>query len=138
MMENKEYYTQKQPSDGADIIGLVVEVVFGLFGFLGLGWLYAGHIAMAVTVFIGFSLFMLVEVGLAVITLGFSLCLTTPVHLILLVVSGVKVRDHIRNHPGTASFAYLIAGIIGVFVLLCCLSVALFGLVTMGVVALGL
>jgi len=33
---------------------MVLEIIFGIFGILGMGWLYAGNIPVAIAVFVGF------------------------------------------------------------------------------------
>lgn len=129
-MEDKAYYQQNQ-ADGSDTIAMLVEIIFGVFGFLGLGWLYARNIPMAIAVFIGFAIFMIFESFVAMITFGLSLCLSLPLHFVLVIISGVRVRDYVRNTGTSGSFVHLLIGLL-LGGLVFCLGIAFLVLV-MGV-----
>ena len=58
--------------DGRDpFIALVLEVVGGFFGFLGIGWIYAGRPVMGISLLIGYWLLdWIIGITLSIITLG--------------------------------------------------------------------
>ena len=106
------YYPQ--PPDNTDTVAMILEIVFGLFGIMGMGWLYAGNILTAVLVFIGFMIFVLVEAALIALTGGLCSCVALPVNIGLAVFSAIRARDYVRRTRSRGSVMYvIIAGIIG-------------------------
>jgi hypothetical protein len=94
---------------------MILEIVFGLFGIMGMGWLYAGNILTAVLVFIGFTIFVLVEAALIALTGGLCGCLALPANIGIAVFSATRVRDYVRRTRARGSMVYvIIAGIIGI------------------------
>jgi TM2 domain-containing membrane protein YozV len=76
--------------DGRDpFIALVLEVVGGFFGFLGIGWIYAGRPVMGISLLIGYWLLdWIIGITLSIITLGMW-CLIWPAqNLIFGAISG--------------------------------------------------
>ena len=106
-------------SDSSDIIAMIVEVVFGLFGILGMGWLYAGNFPIAIAVFIGFAIIIFLEAVAATATVGIAFCLIIPVNLAILVISGFRVRDYVRRVGASGSILYLILGFIVGSIVIC-------------------
>jgi hypothetical protein len=122
------------PPDNTDTVAMILEIVFGLFGIMGMGWLYAGNILTAVLTFIGFTFFVLVEAALIAITGGLCGCLAFPLNIGIAVFSATRVRDYVRRTRARGSILYvIIAGIIGLV-----LVVGLIVGVVMLVIALGL
>ena len=104
---------------------MIIESVF--FGILGMGWLYAENIAVGITVFVGFSTLLFIEVATA--TIGIALCVIIPLNIALAVVSGLRVRDHMRNTGKSGSVLHVIVGIIvGVLVMCGGITLAFGGL----------
>ena len=122
------YYPQ--PRDSTDSIAMILEIIFGIFGLMGMGWLYAGNILTAVLIFIGFTILLVIEGVLSALTGGICACLAFPVNIAVAVVSGLRVQDYVRRTNARGSIVYvIIAGLIG-FVVLCGLTVGLFFLLT--------
>lgn len=70
-------------------IALVLEVVGGFFGFLGLGWIYAGRPAMGIALLIGYWLLdWAIGVTLSIVTIGLWCFVWPAQNLILSAVSG--------------------------------------------------
>jgi TM2 domain-containing membrane protein YozV len=70
-------------------IALVLEVVGGFFGFLGLGWIYAGRPAMGLALLIGYWLLdWILGVTLSIVTIGLWCFVWPAQNLILGAVSG--------------------------------------------------
>jgi hypothetical protein len=70
-------------------VALILEVIGGFFGFLGLGWIYAGRPLLGILLLIGYWLLdWAVGVMLSIMTLG-AWCLVWPAqNLILSAISG--------------------------------------------------
>jgi hypothetical protein len=73
--------------------GLLLELI-GLFGFAGIGWLWAGETAIGVALLLGFWAFLAVEVFLMFIVIGFCLI---PLNLVIPIVSGVLLQKRLKE-----------------------------------------
>lgn len=107
---------QIQPrSDSTDTIAMIIEIVFGLFGILGVGWLYAGNFLIGGFLFVGWFLVLgavvLLLTVFSAVTLGFGsvlACCIPPVGIAIALISGIKVRDHVRNTGARGNFLLLV------------------------------
>jgi len=115
------------PSDSSDTIAMLLEAIFGVFGILGMGWLYAGNIPIAIAAFIGFLIVAFIEMAVATATLGIAACLILPFNLTVAVISGLKARDYVRNSGAKGSVANVVIGIVLGIVILCGGFILLFG-----------
>ncbi len=106
-------------SDSSDTIAMVLEILFGLFGIMGMGWLYAKNVKLALLIFFGFIVLVFIEMFIFTITFGFAACIIFPFNLVLAIVSGLKVRDYVRNTDVEPSFAYVAIGVLVGAVLMC-------------------
>ena len=121
---------QPTPSDSTDVIALVIEIIFGFFGLLGMGWLYAGNFVNAILIFVGYWILVGGEVFLTTITGGICGCLVIPLNIVLVIVSGIKVRDYVRRTGAKGSVMYVIIATVLALLLMC-------GVVAIAVFALG-
>jgi TM2 domain-containing membrane protein YozV len=81
-------------------IALILEILPGLFGFLGFGWIYAGNNNTGILFLIGFLAWHLVIVlPISLITAGIGLCVTIPIDLIVIGVSAASLNNHTLQHP---------------------------------------
>jgi hypothetical protein len=127
------YYPQ--PQDNTDTVAMILEIVFGIFGIMGMGWLYAGNILTAVLIFIGFTIFVLVEAALIALTGGLCGCVAFPLNIGIAVFSAIRVRDYVRRTRSRGSVMYvIIAGIIGLVVVVGLVVGLVLLLVTLGLV----
>jgi TM2 domain-containing membrane protein YozV len=70
-------------------VALVLEVVGGFFGFLGLGWIYAGRPVLGVALLIGYWLLdWAIGVTLSIVTVGLWCFVWPAQNLILGAISG--------------------------------------------------
>jgi TM2 domain-containing membrane protein YozV len=70
-------------------VAFVLEVVGGFFGFLGLGWIYAGRPAMGIALLIGYWLLdWVIGVTLSVVTIGLWCFVWPAQNLIFGAISG--------------------------------------------------
>ena len=121
------------PSDSSDTIAMLLEIIFGFFGIMGMGWLYAGNFPIAILAFIGFLIIVLVEMFVVSITLGIASCLIVPINLAVAVISGLRARDYVRNSGAQGSILYVIIGIVLGIIVICGGFMLIFG----GLAALG-
>jgi hypothetical protein len=80
---------------------LILEILPGLFGLLGFGWIYAGKTGTGIMILIGDILANLFFALLAALTLGISLIITVPVQLIVLGISAALLHSYTKDHPET-------------------------------------
>jgi len=99
--------------DSSDVIAMILEIIFGIFGALGMGWLYAGRILMAIGVFVGFLIIVLFEIFLVTSTrsLGIAVCFS-PINLAIVVVSGIRARDYVRNTSARGSIVRVVLAMV--------------------------
>ncbi len=73
---------------------LVLEIVAGLFGFLGIGWIYAGETQKGILILLG----NFVLQGLVLVfTLFFGVICTIPISA---GISAYLLNEHIKKSPG--------------------------------------
>ena len=120
-------------SDSSDTIATLVEFIFGVFGILGMGWLYAGNFPIAIGIFIGYAILIFIEAAITTATIGFALCIIIPFNLVILVISTLRVRDYVRRSGASGSILYLILGfIVGSMVICGGLALLTGGLAALG------
>ena len=102
-------------SDSTDTIAMIIEIVFGLFGILGVGWLYVGNFLVGGLLFVGWFLALgavvLLLTVFSAVTLGFGsflVCCIPPVGIAIACISGLRVRDHVRNTGARGNFILLL------------------------------
>lgn len=49
-------------ADSTDTIAMIIEIVFGLFGMMGMGWIYMGNFLIGGGLFVGWLIVVLVAV----------------------------------------------------------------------------
>jgi len=60
-------------------IAIILEILPGLFGFLGFGWMYAGNTSAGAIWLISFLFWTIIAVVIDAITVGFGVCITLPI-----------------------------------------------------------
>ncbi len=75
-------------------LAFVLEVIPGLFGFLGIGHIYSGNITRGVVLLVCYWLFVTMELGLMFVGVGFCL---TPANLILPLLSALWVKREMEG-----------------------------------------
>jgi TM2 domain-containing membrane protein YozV len=70
-------------------VALLLEIVGGFFGFLGIGWIYAGRPAMGILLLLGYWLLdWMIGLTLTVGTLGVWCCIWPAQNLVFGALSG--------------------------------------------------
>ena len=80
-------------------LAMILEILPGLFGFLGFGWIYSGNTSTGTIILIGFLFWSFMTGFIAVLTVGFSLLCTLPLSLLAIILSTVTLNNHIKSKP---------------------------------------
>lgn len=73
---------------------LILEVVAGLFGFLGIGWIYAGETQKGIVILVGN---LVVQLLVLIFTVFFGVICTIPLSA---GISAYLLNEHIKKSPG--------------------------------------
>ncbi len=79
--------------------GLLLEMIPGFFGFMGVGYLWAGEVGLGLAIMVGYWLFWGAFAVLAVLTLGLLLCLlpiVIPLYIAAPIVSGIMLQRRLQ------------------------------------------
>ena len=77
----------------------VLEFVLGLFGFLGIGWVYGRRTTVGLVMLVGWWLLAATGIGGSVASGGLGCCLWLPVHFVAPFISAILVRNEIEKNP---------------------------------------
>jgi len=81
-------------------VALLLEVVGGFFGFLGIGWIYAGRPALGVLLLVSYwVLDWIIGLALTVTTLGAWCCVWPAQNLIFGAISGYLAYHWLERNP---------------------------------------
>ena len=75
----------------------VLEIVLGLFGFLGIGWVYAGRVPLGLILLVGWWLVVASGFGGSLLSGGLGFCLWLPVHIVAPFVSAMLVKSEVEK-----------------------------------------
>ena len=82
------------------MVALLLELIGGFFGFLGIGWIYAGRAAPGLVLLVGYRLLdWVVGLMLAFGTLGAWCCIWPAQNLLLGALSGYLSYRWVERHP---------------------------------------
>jgi hypothetical protein len=82
------------------MVALLLELICGLFGFLGVGWIYAGRPLEGVILLVSYWLLdWIVGLTLAVVTLGAWCCVWPAQNLLFGALSGYLAYRWVEQHP---------------------------------------
>jgi hypothetical protein len=99
---------QNQPlspaTQGASTTALWLETIFGLFGLLGVGHVYAGRIVLGIALMIGWWIYLAIAVAVVTISVGVAACLFAPVSLAVPIISGIQARTYIQQKGSTGNW----------------------------------
>ncbi len=91
------YYPPKPPKDRS--LAIILEILPGIFGILGLGWLYSGNVGAGIGWLMGMLFWDLIAMIVAAFTTGVGLLCTVPISILLLVLSAVSLNGYTKKHP---------------------------------------
>jgi TM2 domain-containing membrane protein YozV len=78
----------------------LIELVGTLFGFMGLGWIYAGYTNKGVIMLIVWLVVVVVAAVISVLTAGIFACVWLPAQVIAAVVSASQVKQAVVRDYG--------------------------------------
>jgi TM2 domain-containing membrane protein YozV len=91
------YPTTRSPKDRNT--ALVLEILPGLFGILGIGWIYSGKTGTGIAWLIGYLIWVGIVITAAVLT-GFMACFcTVPINLICVGISASTLNTYTKSNP---------------------------------------
>jgi len=79
-------------------LAIILEVVPGLFGFLGIGWIYSGFTGVGIVWLVGFLIWNVIALVICIFTAGVGCLCTLPVNLVVLIASVMALNSQIQNH----------------------------------------
>ena len=79
-------------------LAIILEVVPGLFGFLGIGWIYSGFTGAGIAWLVGFLIWNMIALVICIFTVGVGCLCTLPVNLVVLIASVMALNSQIQNH----------------------------------------
>jgi hypothetical protein len=83
----------QQPSSGP----VIAEAILGFFTIFGVGWLAAGKTSTG-AILLGLSVLWWITIAVvAVLTLGFGLCLIVPLNILFVVLSAVNLSNALKR-----------------------------------------
>jgi TM2 domain-containing membrane protein YozV len=82
------------------MVALLLELIGGFFGFLGIGWIYAGRSVSGIVLLISYWLLdWIVGLALVIATLGMWCCVWPAQNLLFGALSGYLVYRWLEQHP---------------------------------------
>lgn len=78
-------------------VAIVLEVIAGLFGFFGIGWLISGYTTTGLLLLVGGIIWDVVGGLLSVTTLGFGFLCMGVVNIIVVVVSAIALNNRVNR-----------------------------------------
>jgi hypothetical protein len=80
-------------------IALVIEILPGLFGLLGFGWIYAGNTTAGILWLGGVLVWDIIVILLSMLTAGLICFISVPINLVLVAVSASLLNSYTKQHP---------------------------------------
>ena len=80
-------------------VALVLEILPGLFGLLGFGWIYAGNSTAGILWLIGVLVWDVIVIFMSMLTGGLICFISVPINLVLVAVSAFFLSAYTKQHP---------------------------------------
>jgi len=130
------YVTAQPPPDvqGASTTALILEIIFGFFGFLGIGHVYSGRVALGIILMVGWWVFIAVAALISSFTLGIAGCFFGPLYIAGPIISGIQARTYVQQKLATGSWSSvaLVAGGGCVFLVIAGILLVILGVLSVG------
>lgn len=91
-------YIPVQPAKDRSL-ALILEILPGLFGFLGFGWIYSGNTSTGIMWLIGFLVWDVISIIVAVFSASLGLICTLPISIALIALSASRLNSYTKNNP---------------------------------------
>jgi hypothetical protein len=79
-------------------LALILEIMPGFFGLLGIGWIYSGNTPVGIAWLLGYGLWNLIALILAIFTAGISCFCALPVNIIAMITSALLLNGYIQKN----------------------------------------
>jgi hypothetical protein len=79
-------------------VALILEILPGLFGILGLGWIYSGNTVVGVAWLVGMLVWDFIAVLVLIFSGGLGCLCTIPINLVAVAVSAFFLNNYISQH----------------------------------------
>jgi hypothetical protein len=108
--QDRLYASQPLPPDvqGASTTALWLEIIFGLFGLLGVGHAYAGRLLIGALLLFGWWVFIGLGAFITSLTFGIAACVFGPLFIAGPIVSGIQARTYVQREYCTGSWTSVI------------------------------
>jgi hypothetical protein len=91
-------YAQRPLKDRS--VALILEILPGLFGLFGFGWIYSGNTTVGILWLLGMlALEIVIWLPVLILTAGFGCLCSAPANLVLLAVSAMTLNSYTKQHP---------------------------------------
>jgi hypothetical protein len=94
---NQPNYAQNPPKDRG--LALIFEILPGLFGLLGFGWIYSGNTNTGIIWLVGMLVWVVVAFFIILFTIGLGFFCVAPIHIALIAVSAYQLHTYTKAHP---------------------------------------
>lgn len=91
------YYAPRPPKDRQ--LAMILEIVGGMFGLYGLGWLYAGNTNNGLIILIGGIAWDIFAAVMVSITVGICAIVTIPVAITVIILSSTSLKKYMDERP---------------------------------------
>jgi hypothetical protein len=88
----------QQPSKSRST-ALLLEILPGLFGVYGIGWIYGNKMGPGLALLIGGLIWDVIAIVIDVATAGFGFICSLPVNIAAVVISSLMIHNYTKNHP---------------------------------------
>ncbi|MGC1375823.1 MAG: hypothetical protein WA821_06365 [Anaerolineales bacterium] len=78
---------------------LLLEILPGLFGIYGIGWIYSNKVGPGVTLLVGGFVWDIIAIIIDIATGGFGCFCSLPVNIAAIVISSVMINNYTKQHP---------------------------------------
>jgi hypothetical protein len=89
-------YPQRPTKDRG--VALILEILPGMFGFLGFGWIYSGNTTAGVIWLICFFAWTVFAAIIDVVTVGIFLLCSLPISIACIAFSAIRLNSYTRKH----------------------------------------
>ena len=85
------------PQQDNTTLAIILEVVGGIFGIFGIGWLVSGNTSTGLMFLIGGFVWLAIAIVLSVVTFGIGLICIWPVDLAIMITSVIMLNNRLKQ-----------------------------------------
>lgn len=78
-------------------LAIILEVICGIFGIYGIGWLVSGNTSTGLIFLIGGFVWLAVAIVLSILTLGIGLICIWPIDLAIMITSVIMLSNRLKQ-----------------------------------------